>query len=152
MSRIVIIGYGNTLRGDDAVGWLAAEALSGSVDEAKVTVLTRHQLAPELAETISSFDVALFVDATQNGAPGDLRCDEVVPRLTDSGLTHSASPEALLVLARELYGSAPRAFLFSLCGESFELEERLSPRVERALPRLVNLIDCVATKAAALLA
>lgn len=151
MTRVVIIGYGNTLRGDDAAGWLAAETLSGRLDASKVSVLAEHQLGPELAETISAFDVALFVDARQDGAPGELRCDEVEPRLTDSGLTHSASPEALLLLARELYGSAPRSFLFSLCGESFELEERLSPRVERALPRLVDLVDCVATRAADLL-
>lgn len=145
MSRIVIIGYGNTLRGDDAVGWLAAEALAKRFDEAKVTVLTRHQLAPELAETISAFDVALFVDATQDGEPGEIRCVDVEPLLVDSGFTHSASPEALLVLARELYGRAPRGILISLCGEEFALGDRLSPAVERALPRL---IDLVAAKAA----
>jgi hydrogenase maturation protease len=151
MTKIAIIGYGNTLRGDDAVGWLAAEELSHRPHDPCVTVLRQHQLNPELAENISTFDVALFVDATQDGEPGEVRCDEVEPRMTDSGLTHSASPEALLVLARELYGRAPRAFLFSLCGESFELEERLSPRVELALPRLVDLVDCVATRAVGLL-
>ncbi|MGK2860004.1 MAG: hydrogenase maturation protease [Thermoanaerobaculia bacterium] len=144
MSRIVIIGYGNTLRGDDAAGWLAAEALSESFDETRVTVLKKHQLAPELAETISAFDVALFVDATREGEPGELRCAAVEPVLTDSGLTHSASPEALLYLARELYGRTPQAFLFSLCGESFDLVEQLTPRIADALPRLVGLVGAKA--------
>lgn len=148
MTKVVIIGYGNTLRGDDAVGWLAAEAVSESFDDTRVTVLMRHQLAPELGETISAFDVALFVDATRDGVPGELRCRELEPLLTDSGLTHSASPEALLVLARELYGHAPEATLISLCGESFELNDQLSPRIAEALPRLVSLVQ---SKARALL-
>jgi len=149
MTTVAIIGYGNTLRGDDAVGWLAAEALLARFDEPGVTVLLRHQLAPELAQTISAFDVVLFVDATNEGEAGELRCREVEPALTDSGLTHSASPEALLVLARELYGRAPQAFLLSLCGESFALEERLSPPVAEAMPDFVRLVEATAELALA---
>lgn len=149
MSRVAIIGYGNTLRGDDAVGWLAAEELSGRIDDSRVTVLKGHQLNPELAETICDFDVVLFVDATGDGDPGEIRCREVEARLDDSGLTHSASPEALFVLARDLYGGRPRGLLYTLCGASFELEERLSPPVAAALPQLVSM---VAAKTAELLA
>lgn len=149
MARVVIIGYGNTLRGDDAVGWLAAESLLERFDEPGVTVLLRHQLAPELAETISGYDVALFVDASREGQAGDVRCIEIEPKLTDSGLTHSASPEALLVLARELYGGAPQAFLISLCGESFALEDRLSPIVAEAMPEFVRLVEATAELALA---
>lgn len=149
MTKVVIIGYGNTLRGDDAVGWLAAEALLERFGAAGVTVLLRHQLAPELGETISAFDVALFVDATRDGEPGELRCRELEPLLTDSGLTHSASPEALLVLARELYGRAPRGFLLSLSGESFALEETLSPAVAKAMPDFVRLVEATAELALA---
>lgn len=141
MTKVVIIGYGNTLRGDDAVGWIAAEALSERFDGERVTVLMRHQLAPELGETISAFDVALFVDAAHDGVPGELRCREIEPLLTDSGLTHSASPEALLVLARELYGRAPRGVLVTLCGESFAMEDELSPRVAEAMPQFVRLVE-----------
>ncbi|MBI2213959.1 MAG: hydrogenase maturation protease [Acidobacteria bacterium] len=149
MTSVVIIGYGNALRGDDAAGRLAAEALSEKLNRSDVVVFAVHQLGPELAESISAFDVALFIDATQRGQAGELHCDELEPHLDDSSLTHSASPEALLMLAHELYGRAPRAYLFSLSGESFELEERLSPSVARALPRLVELVNCVAARTAA---
>ncbi len=140
MPRVLIIGYGNTLRGDDAVGWLAAEALAGVGLPPEITVLARRQLAPELAETISEVAIALFVDSTQDGEPGELRCQAVGPLVDDSGLTHSASPAALIFLARELYGRAPEALLFSLCGESFDLNEELSPRVRDALPKLVEMV------------
>lgn len=140
MTRLALIGYGNTLRGDDAIGRLAAEELSRRVDDPRVTVMTLHQLNPELAETIASFDAVLFIDAATDGEPGEIRVRAVEPRLDDSGLTHSASPEALLVLARELYGRAPGGTLFTLSGESFELEERLSSSVAAALPRLVALV------------
>jgi hydrogenase maturation protease len=141
MTKIAIIGYGNTLRGDDAIGWLAAEELSTRIDDPRVKLIRKHQLNPELAETISRFDAVLFVDATNEGTPGEVRCHKVEPRLHDSGLTHSASPAALLVLARELYGRAPRGYLVTLCGESYDLRERLSPRIERAMPRLVSTVE-----------
>jgi len=53
------------------------------------------------------------------------------------------------VLARELYGRAPRAFLISLCGESFALEERLSPLVADAMPGFVRLVEATAELALA---
>jgi hydrogenase maturation protease len=148
MPRVLIIGCGNTLRGDDAIGYLAAEELSAGALPAAAEVLVRHQLAPELAETISEFDVALFVDATQDGEPGELRCQPVEPSADDSGLTHSASPAALLFLARELYGHAPQGWLFSLCGESFDLTEELSQPVRDALPGLTEMVGQKAAECA----
>ena len=52
--------------------------------------------------------------------------------------THFASPEALLAGARALYGAAPSGVLLTVGAATFDLGERLSEPVERALEELVR--------------
>ena len=47
----LVIALGNPLREDDGVGWAVASVLQRSKD---VRVLVVHQLAPEMAEEVSS--------------------------------------------------------------------------------------------------
>lgn len=47
---MLIIAYGNLLRGDDGLASRAADELAQKVEPSKVEILQRHQLAPELAE------------------------------------------------------------------------------------------------------
>ena len=49
----LVIGYGNTLRGDDGVGVLVADALEGW--NQAVRTLSVQQLTPELAADIESW-------------------------------------------------------------------------------------------------
>ena len=65
-SRLLVIGYGNELRGDDGVGPRVARAVS-DWRLPGVTALAVHQLAPELAEPLSLSDAAVFVDAAVVG-------------------------------------------------------------------------------------
>jgi len=48
-ARVLVIGYGNTLRGDDGLGQRAAEALAQRALPDGVEVLSCHQLTIELA-------------------------------------------------------------------------------------------------------
>ncbi len=47
--RPLVIAYGNRLRGDDAVGWVVADALRDDVRMESVDVVAVHQLTPDLA-------------------------------------------------------------------------------------------------------
>jgi hydrogenase maturation protease len=76
MARVLIVGYGNPLRGDDGLGWHAAEALRAALPEAEI--LAVHQLTPELAEDASRAELVIFLDAAETGAPGEWRCREIV--------------------------------------------------------------------------
>ena len=58
----LVIGYGNTLRTDDAVGPRAADVVR-SWSLPGVTALAITQLTPELAELLSAVRLAIFVDA-----------------------------------------------------------------------------------------
>jgi hydrogenase maturation protease len=132
MPGTLILGYGNPLRADDGLGRRVAEQLGG---------MSVHQLAPELAETISQADIVIFVDAVETGTPGEWNCTEVVPGESGGRLfTHQVDPSTLLEAARVLYGHAPRGWLFTVAGECFDLREGLSASVTNALPAVIKAI------------
>jgi len=129
MARVLVVGYGNPLRCDDGLGWQVAVELFRANRSPDVEVLPCHQLTPELAASVSRFETVLFIDIARHGCPGEFLCEEVRPQSAPPPLTHDLSPAALLDMSSELYGTCPRAFLLTICGESFEPGESLSPCV-----------------------
>lgn len=120
---VLVIGYGNTLRGDDGIGPAVAEQVA-RLGLPGVRVLAVHQLAPELAADLADARVAVFVDATVGG-------DAVAAVRLDAGragvTTHAADPPGLLALALEVYDRCPEAWLVTAAGADFGFREGLSP-------------------------
>ncbi|MGE5647337.1 MAG: hydrogenase maturation protease [Acidobacteriota bacterium] len=145
MARILVIGWGNPLRGDDGIGWRAAERLKEALADREVTVRVAHQLMPEFAEEISRSDVVIFIDAAcDNGFSGEIRFEQVEPRRSPAAaFSHQMDPPALLGMAEALYGRCPEAFFFTVRGRSFGYGEELSAEVQSALPALLEQIQTV---------
>ena len=61
-SDLLVIGYGNELRGDDGVGPAAARAVAGW-NRPGIVALDVHQLTPELADDVGQAGYVVFVDA-----------------------------------------------------------------------------------------
>ena len=145
MSRVLIVGYGNPLRGDDAFGWRVAERLMELAPDPSVEILRLHQLTPELMEPLSQADLAIFIDAAATGEPGEL-VERRIEGAAASGaaFTHHATPEALLAGAGVLYGRAPEAVMISVAGADFSLGAELSPfviaRLEEVVAAVLRLI------------
>ena len=74
MTGLLVIGYGNTLRGDDGVGPKVAEAVE-ALQLPGVRTLVCQQLSPEHAEPISRARVVVFVDAAVD-APREVQITE----------------------------------------------------------------------------
>jgi len=138
---MLIIGYGNTLRGDDGAGAIAAEALThvAGVD-ADVHVL--HQLLPELAVPLASTDFAIFIDAAVDVDPSlPVRVQEIFPASDSTARdTHFTTPAGLLALTRDLYGACPRALLYSIPAENFAFGAPLSERAKFGVERTLEVI------------
>lgn len=133
--RVLILGIGNPLRGDDAVGWIAAERLAETIHDPRVEVVPCHQLLPEMAGQIARADIVVFIDASKTGTPGTWRIEELPPPnpAAPGPVTHHFDPPALLAWALALHKHAPRAYAISIPGQSFDCSERLTAPVERAL-------------------
>lgn len=137
----LVIGYGNTLRRDDGVGWWVVEALAGRVDPGQVRMMTCHQLTVELAGLISGFQQVILVDAAKGMNPGAVDCCEVTPDpVAAQSMLHYMTPEALLTSALALYGIAPRTRLVTIVGGDFTVGEGLTPEVAAAIPDAVERI------------
>ena len=140
MSGILIIGYGNLLRGDDAIGLHAAHQLENLfLGDPEVGVIACHQLTPELADDISGSEFVIFLDASCEGEPGTLRCDSISLESAPRGFSHDLDPASLVAAAEQLYGEAPQAFSITLTGWSFEVGNKLSSGAQRELPHVVSL-------------
>ena len=109
-AAVLVIGYGNTLRGDDAVGRLVAEEVD-RWNRPEVRAVSVTQLLPELAENVAQAREVIFVDACGDADIADVRVKELVGDGGDSGQTHFAAPLDILRLAKTCFGRAPRCGL-----------------------------------------
>jgi len=143
--RALIIGYGNPLRGDDVLGWRAADTLAAIPEIAadpSICIETVHQLTPELAELVASAELVIFIDATApctGTAPGAVHCKVIRPGSPQrEALGHHLTPAQLLACASALYNAKPQVFVLSVTAESFDYGAPLSPAVQAAIPSLMQ--------------
>lgn len=146
MARVLVIGYGNVLRGDDALGLRVVEALKQSVDPAIVELMELQQLAPELAETFSHFELLILVDASMIGEPGTLHSRRVLPKPGPRAESHIVDPASLLNLAANLYHHAPRSFVVTVTGEDFSFTNEMSDPVSSAVGAAVVRVEEIIAK------
>lgn len=143
--RALVIGYGNPLRGDDALGSRVADALAAIpaiADDPFIRVETVHQLTPELAESIADAEIVIFIDASAPSpdlAPGTLRCGEIDPASqSHEALGHHLTPAQALAYASRVFGANPKGYMASVTAESFDYGAALSPAVDAAITSLVQ--------------
>ena len=136
---ILIVCYGNPLRGDDGFGWHAADRLRTAIQDPSVEIRTMHQLVPELMDSLSRVDRAIFIDASVGPVPGEIRERTLEPAAGGATFTHHVTPAALLAGSKALYGKAPLATLITVTGADFSLSDRLSPAIGTALSAVVQM-------------
>ena len=136
--NLLVIGYGNTLRGDDGVGPRVAEAVE-ALKLPGVRTFTCQQLSPEHAEMISQAARVVFVDAAVD-APKEVQLRELVPGDTTQLMAHAADPRTMLALAREVFAHAPKAWWLTIPAVSLEFSEVLSRETRDGLAVAVQRI------------
>jgi hydrogenase maturation protease len=134
LPKVLIIGYGSPLRGDDNVGCHVAQLLEHYYcEDPEVRVIGSQQLTPEMAEDVAASEFVLFLDAAAGTPAGKIRRTALEPQIGPSSFTHHLDPTSLLAATLELYGSNPHAELLTIAGSAFELGDPLSPAVVRGL-------------------
>ena len=138
MPGILIVGYGNVLRGDDGVGIHVARELERQFhDDPEVEIIACQQLTHEMAEDISASELVIYLDAAVDDEPGSVRCRQLHAD-TPVGYSHDVTAEALVSAAEQLYGELPKAFSITFSGYSFEMGSRLSRAAQLRLPELLR--------------
>lgn len=123
---ILVFGYGNLSRGDDAVGPLLLEYLERHADLSRVELLTDFQLQIEHALDLQHREWVMFVDAAVNLSKA-FTFRQLTPCKDNSYTSHAMSPAALMQVYVDITRqSPPPCFLLSIKTNSFELGESIS--------------------------
>jgi hydrogenase maturation protease len=129
--RVVVLGWGNDARGDDALGPLLLRRIAEAFPD--LDTVEDYQLQVEHALDLEGFDAALFVDAS-HGLSEPFAFREIAPSAARTPTTHALSPEAVLdVYVRVQNRPPPPAFVLALRGEQFDLGQGLSETGAEAL-------------------
>lgn len=142
--KLLLIGYGNPLRGDDGVGQSVIQRLeeqwtgdsSGRPRPHTLEMIACHQLTPELAAPLAQTEYALFIDVCEAEPSGVIQVQPLSPLPHSGAFHHHLHPAALLANALSLYGAAPTAAVCTINGTEFGYTEQLSFPVQQAAMRL----------------
>lgn len=122
---LLVLGWGNPSRGDDAIGPMLAERLQRHAERVlppgRLACLTDFQLQVEHALDLVGRERVLFVDAALDlDAPCTIRPLEPV---RGTGLvSHALVPETVLQVYQDLFGRPPPpCTLLAIRGREFEL-------------------------------
>jgi hydrogenase maturation protease len=136
--KLLVIGYGNTLRSDDGVGPRVAEAVE-QLNLPGVQTFTCQQLSPEHADLIARAAKVVFVDAAVD-APREVQWRELAPGETTQLMAHAADPRTMLALARDVFGHAPQAWWLTIPAVRLEFGEDLTLEAQRGCAEAVQKI------------
>ena len=123
--KLLIIGYGNPGRGDDALGpellsRIEADALPG------IECQSDMQLQVEYVTDLENRELILFIDADASCA-APFHFSQISAEKDDSYTSHAMTPHAVLHAYQQVFGmQAPPTFLLRIRGYQFELGESLS--------------------------
>lgn len=130
---VLIFGYGNLSRGDDALGPLLVDFIEYSIMPDSVEIQTDFQLQIEHALDLVDKKLVLFADASVSCRHA-FAFTQLAAFRDNSYSTHAMSPAALLDVFVQITGRLPPpTFLLSIRGERFELGEDLSRAANRNL-------------------
>jgi hydrogenase maturation protease len=133
--KILLLGYGNPSRSDDALGIAFAESIQAWVEREcirNIDIGTNYQLNIEDAATMADKDVVIFVDATYEKING-FKFEEIKPSHLAEFSMHSVSPEYLLSLCEQVFERYPKAYVLRIRGYEWDLGEEISVGAERNL-------------------
>jgi hydrogenase maturation protease len=141
-TALLVIGYGNELRGDDGVGPRVAATVGGwNLDGVRAIVCPL--LTPELADAISQARLAIFVDAALD-VLNEVRLRKLEPNESSQIMAHAADPRTMLALARDVFGHAPQAWWLTIPALKLDFGPQLSAETQRGFAEAVQklLVVC----------
>ena len=153
MTRTVVIGIGNRLRGDDAAGVAVAELLRSRVPDG-VEVVSCDEEPSRLMEAWGDAETVVLVDTVASGAPpGTLHRfeagDAPVPARAFRSSTHAIGVAETIELARALGRLPVSTILYGVEGARYDSGSGLSEPVQAAISPLAEAVAREAIRAAA---
>jgi hydrogenase maturation protease len=142
--RALILGLGNPILSDDAVGLVAARRLFEHIGGEDVDLIEASTSGLQTVQLLSRYDRAVIIDSIQDKARvGEVRRLEVNElRMSPLHSSHGVGLGEAISLARKLGMRLPDPILVYAIAvaDPHTFGERLTPELERALPSLIQQI------------
>jgi hydrogenase maturation protease len=147
MNSTLILGLGNSLRGDDGAGPAVVATLSSMELPPHVELLDGGTPGLETVLLLQGYERVIIVDAADMGLePGQWR--RFTPEMADlkssnnrlQGTLHAAGLAEALVLAGALDVLPPTLIIYGIQPAKIDWSEDLSDLLQGALPALINRI------------
>lgn len=146
IAPILVFGWGNPSRGDDALGPLFVERVE-ALGLPGVECLTDFQLQVEHALDLQGRQRILFVDASLD-ADAPFHVAPIAPAKDPSFTSHAMSPQSVLQVYCDLTDEPPPpTWLMAIRGERFELGEAVTANAGRHLDEALAWLRDWASKA-----
>ena len=128
----VVVGVGNPLLGDDAIGLEVAERLKGEVN-AEVKKAIAGGL--ELAEMIAEYELAVIIDAFNGDGVKEIDVDEYEESVANHDIRF---PSAYHILSR--YIKMPKVRIVGIGVKNVEIKEELSKETRKLIPAAIEKV------------
>jgi hydrogenase maturation protease len=147
--RLLVLGVGNVLLGDEGVGVHAVTRLQEESFPPEVEILDGGTGGFHLLSLFQDYDPILMIDATMDGKPpGTVTLTH--PRFaSDFPRTLSAHDIGLrdLLESATLLGPLPRLLLITIAIDAIQsMQLELSERVRESLPEVVKMVKSVVSE------
>lgn len=138
---ILVFGYGNLSRGDDALGVLMLQHIEENFALENIDLLTDFQLQIEHALDLENRELVVFVDASVKSEIA-FEFTRLQPVRDLSHTTHAMSPAAILDTYQTIKKQTPPpCFLLAIGAASFELGEDLGDTARQNLKKACECMD-----------
>lgn len=149
MTKVAVIGIGQSLRGDDAVGLEAVsrwkEKFPETADKPEVRVEASELPGLALLDLLEGADAAILVDAVQSANPPGtihrLSEDELASFASNSKSAHGLGVAETLQLRNKLSNTKMNIRIIGIEAEQVETGTRMSKSVEEALLCACDVIE-----------
>lgn len=136
--KIIIVGIGNTLRGDDGIGAYVCSAIDQTKIEGVQTLIVQ-QLDTGLIDEFLKADKIILVDASVEGDDVNFYRPETEESFSVAS-SHHVNANILSSLIKKLYEKEINIMLCAVRGESFDMGEELSAIAKQNADKAAGLI------------
>jgi len=144
--KTLVLGLGNPILSDDAVGIRVAREVERKLDDPRVTVAETSEAGLSLLDAIVGYDEVIIIDAvqTENGHAGQIQRmgTEDLSLSKRSTPPHQINLATSLELGNALNLAMPRKItIFAVEAEDVTtFSEKCTPQVEKAIPEVVKMV------------
>ena len=145
MKKTAVIGIGNPLRRDDAIGIILLGKLIERKDDLpkNIKLIDGGTGGMNLLHILSSFDAVLIVDAVDfKGSAGEVKlfkAEDVISEKTSVGFsTHESDFLKIIKMSEELGEAPDEIFIFGIQPKDTSYGQKLSPKIKNNIESLTH--------------